>query len=107
MGWVDSADVVVQPSVWEGWGMTVSEALVLRRPVVATDLPVLREQIYTGRNGLLVPNKPEAFAEAIVRLLRDKALREAMSAYTETYPFALGSVCEAFDRCLAEVEVSA
>lgn len=102
MGWVASADVVVQPSVWEGWGMTVSEALVLRKPVVATDLPVLREQIRDGMNGLLVDNKPEAFAEAIARLLDDEALRARMAGYEEDYPFSPKRVCEGFHRCLVE-----
>ena len=102
MGWVASADVVVQPSVWEGWGMTVSEALVLRKPVVATDLPVLREQIRDGMNGLLVANKPEAFAEAIARLLGDAALRARMADYGEDYPFSPKRVCEGFRHCLVK-----
>jgi glycosyltransferase involved in cell wall biosynthesis len=56
------------------------------RPIICSDLPVLREVIEDGRNGLLVPpSDPDAWATALKRLIEDKPLRErlATAAYTD------------------------
>lgn len=52
------------------------EAMALGTPVVASDLPALRELLDDGRAGTLVPPEdPEALAEAVARLLEDTELR--------------------------------
>lgn len=97
MPWVASADVIVQPSRWEGWGMTVSEALVLNKPVVVSDLPVLREQVFQGKNGFLCPlDDDEAFVKAIEELMDNPGLRERLTTYSEAYPFTAEKVCKEF-----------
>ena len=56
------------------------------RPIICSDLPVLREVIEDGRNGILVPPAdPDAWAAALKRLLEDRQLRErlATAAYTD------------------------
>ena len=51
------------------------------KPIVCSDLPVLREVVEDGRNGLLVQAEdPDAWAAALRRLLEDKELRERLSA---------------------------
>ena len=50
-----SADVVMQKSLREGFGLTVSEGLWKGRPVVATRIGGIQEQIVDGESGLLVP----------------------------------------------------
>lgn len=64
---IAEADVFVQTSRWEGLGRALSEALALRRPMVATDAPGgAREILDDGRFGLLVPpGQPTGIAEAI------------------------------------------
>jgi glycosyltransferase involved in cell wall biosynthesis len=50
------------------------------RPIICSDLPVLREVIEDGRNGLLVPPAdPDAWAAALKRLLGDKNLRASLA----------------------------
>jgi glycosyltransferase involved in cell wall biosynthesis len=50
-------------------------------PVIASDLPSLREWIIPGETGILVPpNDSGALAEAIIQLLRDPALRKRIGA---------------------------
>jgi len=62
----------VFPSLYEGLGGALIEALALELPVVATDLPALREVVREGENALLVPSRdPEALSAAITRLLGD------------------------------------
>ncbi|MDQ3548223.1 MAG: glycosyltransferase family 4 protein [Chloroflexota bacterium] len=70
-----SATLAVFPSFYEGFGLPVLEAMARRVPVVASDIASLRE---TGGNAASYadPTNPESFADAIVRLLDDRALRE-------------------------------
>jgi trehalose synthase len=65
------ADVVVQKSIAEGFGLTVSEAMWKARPVVATRIGGIQDQIVHGSTGLLVddPHDLRAFGEAVTTLL--------------------------------------
>lgn len=94
--YVASADIVVIPSRFEGWGMTLSEALVLGKPVVATDLPVFREQVTNGVNGVLAEFDTKAFAEGIIRLLKDDELRKRLSREALKYPFTKDVIVKEF-----------
>lgn len=47
------ADVIVQPSIREGYGLIVSEALFKGKPVIASDIPAFRDQIKEDINGFL------------------------------------------------------
>jgi glycosyltransferase involved in cell wall biosynthesis len=51
------------------------------KPILCSDLPVLREVVEDGRNGILVPSDdPEAWAAALRRLLEDGSLRARLGA---------------------------
>jgi glycosyltransferase involved in cell wall biosynthesis len=51
------------------------------KPIICSDLPVLREVIEDGRNGILVPHDdPAAWAVVLQRLMDDRALRERLGA---------------------------
>lgn len=68
------ASVVVQKSLAEGFGLTVAEAMWKRRPVVASAVGGIVDQIEDGVHGLLVndPSDLEAFGAAVESLLRDR-----------------------------------
>ncbi|MDH7578075.1 MAG: glycosyltransferase [Bacillota bacterium] len=68
-----TAAVVVQKSLREGFGLTVTEALWKARPVVGSAVGGIRHQIKHGRTGLLVHSIAET-ATAIRGLLRDPVL---------------------------------
>jgi glycosyltransferase-like protein len=53
--WYAAADVLAFPSIKEGFGLAVLEAMSASVPVVTSDLPVFREYLVDGRNALLVP----------------------------------------------------
>lgn len=106
MPWVNSADVVVCPSRFEAWGLTVSEALCLGKAVVASDLPVFAEQIENGRNGLLVPFDAPRLADAIASLLRDPERRRSLGLAAASYPFTRDRVVGEFDALVRELGVS-
>ena len=71
------AAVVLQKSIREGFGLTVSEAMWKGAAVIGGNVGGIRCQIEDGVNGYLVSSVDEA-AERIVRLLRDPDLAERM-----------------------------
>ena len=74
------SDVVVQKSLAEGFGLTVAEAMWKARPVVASRIGGIQDQIVHGRTGLLVddPQDLQAYGEAVLGLLRDPEAAEVM-----------------------------
>jgi glycosyltransferase-like protein len=79
--WYRAADALAFPSIKEGWGLAVLEAMAARLPVVATDIPVFREYLTAGEDALLVPPAdPVALAGAMRSLVDDGALRDRLRA---------------------------
>lgn len=75
------ADVVLQKSLAEGFGLTVTEAMIKRRAVVAADVGGLRTQVAHGRTGLLVdPADHRAAVSAVRSLLADPGRRRTLGA---------------------------
>ena len=74
------SSVVVQKSLAEGFGLTVAEAMWKKRPVIASAVGGLQDQIVDGVSGLLVndPGDLPAFGRAVVSLLEDETLRRQM-----------------------------
>jgi len=65
------ATVFAMPSRHETFGHTYLEAWTAWRPVIAGDIPPLREVVRDGVDGLVVPQEPAAIARAILALLGD------------------------------------
>jgi trehalose synthase len=74
------AEVIVQKSLAEGFGLTVAEAMWKARPVVASRVGGIQDQVADGRTGTLVddPRDLPAFARAIEAILSDRERCEAM-----------------------------
>jgi glycosyltransferase involved in cell wall biosynthesis len=66
-----AADAFVFPSRWEGLGSTLLEAMALEVPIVASDLPAVREVLSPGEAQLVRPSDPIALADAISESLAD------------------------------------
>src|SRR3990167_1438553 len=70
-----TCDVYVQPSLYEGWGLAVIEALASGAPVVMTDVGCAGEVVKHEESGLVVPvNDEKALAHAIGQLLDNHTL---------------------------------
>jgi len=68
------ASVVLQKSIREGFGLTVSEAMWKGTPVIGGNVGGIRYQVENGMNGYLVSSVEEA-AERIVQIVTDESLR--------------------------------
>jgi glycosyltransferase involved in cell wall biosynthesis len=76
---LSAADIFVFPSLYEGLGGALIEAMALGLPIVASDLPAIREVVEADRNALLVPpGSGSAIAEAVGALVDDPDRRRAM-----------------------------
>ena len=77
--WYHAADAFAFPSVNEGFGLAVLEAMAAGLPVVLTDLPVFAEYVRFGEDALAVaPGDDGALAEALATVARDESLRASL-----------------------------
>jgi glycosyltransferase EpsF len=73
------SDIFFFPSHWEGFGLVVLEAMAAGLPVLASDLPVLREAVSKGETGILWPaHDEEGMAQRILELMADPGQRQIM-----------------------------
>ena len=103
MPWIKSADVFVNVSRYEAWGMTASEALVLGTATVVSDIPVFSEQITHEYNGLTCTINPQCIADAIGRILSEPELKERLKKNALTYPFTKECIIDEFNHMIENV----
>jgi glycosyltransferase involved in cell wall biosynthesis len=103
----------VTTSAKEGWGLTVLEANACGTPVVASNVPGLRDAVRDGVTGLLFPYGDRvALADAVIRLVRNEELRqrlalEALSwARSFTWDRAAEETTAILERVAARMPVS-
>lgn len=77
-GWYNAAEAVIVPSLYEGFGLPVVEALACGTPVIAANSSSLPE---AGGEAALYfdPHDPDALASQIERLLQDRPLAEQLA----------------------------
>ena len=72
---LSAIDILIVPSLLEGFPMITLEGMAMAKPIIATDIDGIREQIFDGESGILIPPRdPDAIAAAVVRLSTDKEL---------------------------------
>lgn len=71
-------DVYVQTSIHEGFGITISEAKILNKPVVSTDFDTVYDQLENEVNGLIVPKNGCDIAGGILRIMNNEKLRQKL-----------------------------
>ena len=81
-----AATIVFRKSTREGFGLTVAEAMWKARPVVATRVGGIQDQIEDGKSGVLVddPEDLAGFADAVAKLLSDPAAADRLGAAART-----------------------
>ncbi|HEX6198424.1 MAG TPA: MSMEG_0565 family glycosyltransferase [Jiangellaceae bacterium] len=77
--WYRSADALAFPSVKEGWGLAVLEAMAAELPVVSSDIAVLREYLTSDQTAVMTQaGDPESLAAGMYRMVTDRTLRETL-----------------------------
>lgn len=73
-----ACDVYVQATRYEGCCTSISEAVILKKPVIASDCHGNKEQLNRYGTGILVKLTPEGIAEGIIRAASDVGLRKEL-----------------------------
>src|SRR5690625_1655659 len=77
------ADIYVQTSRFEGFGLAIAEARMLNIPVVTSKFDAVYNQMVHEKNGLVVDRNAGAIAEAIIKLINDQELRRNIVDYLQ------------------------
>lgn len=76
-----NADIYVQTSKFEGFGLAIAEARMLNIPVVTTRFDAVYSQMIHGKNGLVVDMEAEAIVHGILRMIEDPQLKANIVKY--------------------------
>lgn len=79
--YIKDADVYVQTSRFEGFGLAIAEARILNTPVVTTNFDVVYNQMIHGKNGLIVNMDGGDIAQGIMKIIHDEELRNSIIEY--------------------------
>ena len=72
-------DVFVFPSLWEGFGLVLLEAMALKKPIVASNVSAIPESVLHEKTGVLVSSgDAKSLADAVRHVLQDPRLANAM-----------------------------
>lgn len=81
-GFMQSIDIFVFPSFWEGFGYVLTEAMACKKPIIGFDITSNPELVEDGKNGYLVPvHDVNMFAEKIMELHSNKTKLKKMGDY--------------------------
>lgn len=80
---IKNADMYVQTSKFEGFGIAIAEARMLNVPVVTTRFDAVYSQMVDGKNGLVVDMNSAAVCDGIMALINDDELRQSIVSYLE------------------------
>ena len=78
-------DIFVFPSLVEGLGTALLEAMVMGVPVAVSDIPTFRDLIKEGENGVSFRvNNPEDMAEKVLYLMKNRDMRQQLGRNART-----------------------
>jgi glycosyltransferase involved in cell wall biosynthesis len=81
---IKHSDIYVQTSRFEGFGLAIAEARMLNIPVVTTRFDAVFNQMADGKNGLVVDMNGDAVYEGILKLIKDRQLRDEIVKYLQS-----------------------
>jgi len=74
-----NADIFVLPSLWEGFGVVLLEAMAFGLPVIATDVGAIPDIVVDGYSGILIPPRDsKSLTDALQRLVEDPLKRKSL-----------------------------
>lgn len=77
-------DIYVQTSLFEGWGLTLIEAVLLKKHVVTTNFPTAYDIVEHEKTGLISEMNVESLTQNIKRLIKDDNLKKELDLHLST-----------------------
>lgn len=95
-----TSDIFILPSNEESFGTVIIEAMACQVPVVATNIPAVRNIIKNEVNGLLVKQNPQAIAKAINMLINNQKLRKKLihNGFEEVKKYSWETVTDEYEN---------
>lgn len=95
-------DIFVFPSLWEGFGLAMAEAMAMGKPIIASKIGPIAEIVKHRQTGLLVPcGDAQAIANAVIELIENKEMAEAVGEsgrkHAETF-FSVGGMTKKYEE---------
>jgi glycosyltransferase involved in cell wall biosynthesis len=104
---ISAMDLVVQPSVEEGFGISLIEAMSMNKPVIASDVGGIPEVIGNYRGGILVPaREPKALSESIEKVLYSRDMAKAIGNQGRELVeanFSIGQMMRQYEKIYREL----
>lgn len=91
-------DIYVQPSYYEAYSTTVTEAKVLCKPIITTDVGGMQDQLRNGINGLIVPIDAIAVAEAVKQLMDNQGIKNCVIQALKNENYSQTTALESYLR---------
>ena len=101
-----AADLYVQTSRSESYGISIAEARLLNTPVVTTRFDTVYNQMVHGKNGLVTDMNPEAVVCGIIKMMQDKELYHSIVNYLRKEPKESSETIKRFDSMISKLIAS-
>ena len=85
--YIKNADIIAQPSRYEGKSVVIDEAKILHKPIVVSDYATARDQITNEMEGVISNMEISSFANALERLIQSKKLRNEYEEYLKQHEY--------------------
>jgi len=103
--WMNACDMLILPSLCEGFPTVIPEAMACGKPVVASNVGGIPEILSSNELGILVPPKdPKSLAWAIIKAVNTKWNRDVILHYSKKYSWSklVKSILQVYQRILVQ-----
>lgn len=83
--YIKHCNLFLQTSRFEGKSIVVDEAKILNKPIITTNYPTVKDNIQNGQTGIICEINPEAIANAIIALNKDKNKQQLIISHLERH----------------------
>lgn len=96
--YIKNCSVYVQPSYYEAYSTTITEAKILRKPIVTTDVGGMRDQIVNNLTGIITSISAESIAQGIEKLLINEDLQKTFTDNLSKEGYEIGEILKQYEN---------
>lgn len=98
--YIKNADIIAQPSRYEGKSVVIDEAKILHKPIVVSDYATVRDQITNQMEGIISKLEIKSFADTLERLIQSKRLRNQYEEYLKQHEYGNDGMVELYYKLM-------